>query len=160
MAAEYGHIALLIALAFASVHSIVPLVGAQTNREWLMQYARPMALGQATFLTFSFVALTYCFVIDDFSVSYVAGNSNSLLPTIFKISAVWGAHEGSLLLWVLMLGLWGGAVALFSRSLPLDMVARVLAIMGMVAVGLLFLLSVLQILLIAVYLLSLQTVQI
>lgn len=135
MAAEYGHIALLIALAFASVQSIVPLVGAQTNREWLMQYARPMALGQATFLTFSFVALTYCFVIDDFSVSYVAGNSNSLLPTIFKISAVWGAHEGSLLLWVLMLGLWGGAVALFSRSLPLDMVARVLAIMGMVAVG-------------------------
>jgi cytochrome c-type biogenesis protein CcmF len=135
MAAEYGHIALLIALAFACVQSIVPLIGAQTNRTWLMQYARPMALGQATFLIISFVALTYCFVVDDFSVAYVANNSNSLLPTLFKVSAVWGAHEGSLLLWVLMLGLWGAAVALFSRSLPLDMVARVLAIMGMVGVG-------------------------
>jgi cytochrome c-type biogenesis protein CcmF len=135
MAAEYGHIALLIALAFACLQSFVPLVGAQTNRQWLMQYARPMALGQATFLTISFVALTYCFVVDDFSVAYVANNSNSLLPTLFKISAVWGAHEGSLLLWVLMLGLWGAAVALFSRSLPLDMVARVLAIIGMVGVG-------------------------
>jgi cytochrome c-type biogenesis protein CcmF len=135
MAAEYGHIALLIALAFACLQSFVPLIGAQTNRQWLMQYARPMALGQATFLTISFVALTYCFVVDDFSVAYVANNSNSLLPTLFKISAVWGAHEGSLLLWVLMLGLWGAAVALFSRSLPLDMVARVLAIIGMVGVG-------------------------
>jgi cytochrome c-type biogenesis protein CcmF len=135
MAAEYGHIALLIALAFACVQSLVPLIGAQTNRTWLMQYARPMALGQAIFLIISFVALTYCFVVDDFSVSYVAHNSNSLLPTLFKVSAVWGAHEGSLLLWVLMLGLWGAAVALFSRSLPLDMVARVLAIMGMVGVG-------------------------
>ena len=135
MAAEYGHLALLIALAFACVQSIAPLVGAQTNREWLMQYARPMALGQATFLLISFVALTYCFVVDDFSVAYVAHNSNSLLPTLFKVSAVWGAHEGSLLLWVLMLGLWGAAVALFSRSLPLDMVARVLAVMGMVGVG-------------------------
>ncbi|CCK76494.1 Cytochrome c-type biogenesis protein CcmF [Oleispira antarctica RB-8] len=135
MAAEYGHIALLIALAFACVQSFVPLIGAQTNRTWLMQYARPMALGQATFLIISFIALTYCFVVDDFSVAYVANNSNSLLPTLFKISAVWGAHEGSLLLWVLMLGLWGAAVALFSRSLPLDMVARVLAIMGLVGVG-------------------------
>jgi cytochrome c-type biogenesis protein CcmF len=135
MAAEYGHIALLIALAFACVQSFVPLIGAQTNRTWLMQYARPMALGQATFLIISFTALTYCFVVDDFSVAYVANNSNSLLPTMFKVSAVWGAHEGSLLLWVLMLGLWGAAVALFSRSLPLDMVARVLAIMGLVGVG-------------------------
>ncbi|HCM04827.1 MAG TPA: heme lyase NrfEFG subunit NrfE [Oceanospirillales bacterium] len=135
MAAEYGHIALLIALAFACVQSVVPLIGAQTNREWLMQYARPMALGQAVFLAISFAALTYCFVVDDFSVAYVANNSNSLLPTPFKVSAVWGAHEGSLLLWVLMLGLWGAAVALFSRSLPLDMVARVIAVMGMVGVG-------------------------
>ena len=135
MAAEYGHIALLIALAFACVQSVVPLIGAQTNREWLMQYARPMALGQAVFLSISFAALTYCFVVDDFSVAYVANNSNSLLPTPFKVSAVWGAHEGSLLLWVLMLGLWGAAVALFSRSLPFDMVARVIAVMGMVGVG-------------------------
>ncbi|MBL4797176.1 MAG: heme lyase CcmF/NrfE family subunit [Oleispira sp.] len=135
MAAEYGHIALLIALAFACVQSIVPLIGAQTNREWLMQYARPMALGQAVFLIVSFAALSYCFVVDDFSVAYVAHNSNSLLPTIFKFSAVWGAHEGSLLLWVLMLGLWGAAVAMFSRTLPLEMVARVLAVMGMVGVG-------------------------
>jgi cytochrome c-type biogenesis protein CcmF len=135
MAAEYGHIALLIALAFACVQSFVPMLGAQTNREWLMQYARPMALGQALFLLISFVALSYCFLVDDFSVAYVANNSNSLLPQIFKFSAVWGAHEGSLLLWVLMLGLWGAAVAMFSRTLPLDMVARVLAVMGMVGVG-------------------------
>ena len=135
MAAEYGHIALLIALAFACVQSFVPLLGAQTNRDWLMQYARPMALGQALFLLISFVALSYCFLVDDFSVAYVANNSNSLLPQIYKFSAVWGAHEGSLLLWVLMLGLWGAAVAMFSRTLPLDMVARVLAVMGMVGVG-------------------------
>ncbi len=135
MAAEYGHIALLIALAFACVQSIVPLVGAQSNREWMMQYARPMALGQAFFLTISFIALSYSFVVDDFSVAYVANNSNSLLPTQFKISAVWGGHEGSLLLWVLMLGLWGAAVAMFSKALPIEMVARVLAIMGMVGVG-------------------------
>ena len=135
MAAEYGHIALLIALAFACVQSIVPLIGAQTNREWLMQYARPMALGQATFLIISFVALTYCFITDDFSVAYVANNSNSLLPSMYKMSAVWGAHEGSLLLWVMMLGLWGAAVAMFSKALPIEMVARVLAVMGMVGVG-------------------------
>ncbi len=135
MAAEYGHIALLIALAFACVQSIVPLIGAQTNRQWLMQYAKPMALGQGLFLTFSFIALTYCFVVDDFSVAYVAHNSNSLLPTQYKISAVWGAHEGSLLLWVVMLAWWGAAVAIFSKTLPDDMVARVIAVMGMVGVG-------------------------
>jgi cytochrome c-type biogenesis protein CcmF len=135
MVAEYGHIALLIALAFACVQASVPMVGAQTNREWLMQYARPMALGQAFFLLLSFIALTYSFVVDDFSVAYVAQNSNSLLPTEFKVSAVWGGHEGSLLLWVLMLGLWGAAVAMFSKALPIEMVARVIAVMGMVGVG-------------------------
>jgi cytochrome c-type biogenesis protein CcmF len=135
MAAEYGHIALLIALAFACVQSIVPLIGAQTNRQWLMQYARPMALGQGLFLTLSFIALTYCFIVDDFSVAYVANNSNSLLPTQYKFSAVWGAHEGSLLLWVVMLAWWGAAVAVFSKALPDDMVARVVAVMGMVGVG-------------------------
>jgi len=135
MAAEYGQITLLIALAFACVQSVLPLYGAQTGRLWLMQYARPMALGHAFFLTLSFIALVYCFVTDDFSVAYVANNSNSLLPTQFKVSAVWGAHEGSLLLWVLMLGLWGAAVAIFSRSLPMDMVARVVSIIGMVGVG-------------------------
>ena len=135
MAAEYGHIALLLALVFAVVQSTLPMIGAQTGRVWLMQYARPMALGQGVFLSISFAALVYCFVVDDFSVAYVANNSNSLLPTQFKVSAVWGAHEGSLLLWVLMLGLWGAAVALFSKTLPIDMVARVIAIIGMVGVG-------------------------
>ncbi|MEK9766590.1 MAG: cytochrome c biogenesis protein CcsA, partial [Thalassolituus sp.] len=81
------------------------------------------------------VLLTASFIQDDFSVAYVAANSNTLLPVPYKISAVWGAHEGSLLLWVTMLGLWSVAVALLSRSLPLDMVARVLSIMGMVSVG-------------------------
>ena len=135
MAAEYGHLALFIALAFSIVQSTIPLVGASTGRVWMMQYARPFAIGQAVFLLISFLALVYCFLLDDFSVAYVAANSNSLLPTPYKVSAVWGAHEGSLLLWVLMLGMWGAAVAVFSRSLPLDMVARVLAIIGMIGVG-------------------------
>ena len=135
MAAEYGHIALLLALVFAVVQSVVPLVGAQLGQTWLMAYARPTALAQFVFLLISFIALVYCFLIDDFSVAYVAHNSNSLLPDPYKVSAVWGAHEGSLLLWVLMLGMWSAAVAVFSRSLPIEMVARVVAVMGMVSVG-------------------------
>ncbi|WP_300425607.1 heme lyase CcmF/NrfE family subunit [Thalassolituus sp.] len=132
---EIGQTALILAFIMAVFQVVVPLVGVGAGRLWLMGYARPFAVGQALFLVISLVMLTLAFLQDDFTVAYVAANSNSLLPVPYKISAVWGAHEGSLLLWVTMLGLWSVAVALLSRSLPLDMVARVLAIMGMVSVG-------------------------
>ena len=96
---------------------------------------RTAATGQFLFLLVSFVCLAYCFVVNDFSVLYVANNSNTSLPLHYRISAVWGAHEGSLLLWVLALAGWGYAVALFSRSLPLDVIARVLSVMGMISIG-------------------------
>ena len=135
MVPELGQLALILALVVAAFQVVVPLVGVAARRDWLMAYARPLATAQALFLVISLIALTYSFVVDDFSVAYVASNSNTALPTPYKISAVWGAHEGSLLLWVAMLGCWGVAVALFSQSLPLIMVARVLSIMGMVSVG-------------------------
>nr|WP_274704261.1 heme lyase CcmF/NrfE family subunit [Thalassolituus sp. ST750PaO-4] len=135
MLPEFGQLALIFALLVAAIQVVVPLVGVRRGQGWLMAYARPLASAQALFLIISLVILAYCFVVDDFSVAYVAKNSNTALPTAFKISAVWGAHEGSLLLWVTMLGCWGLAVAWFSKSLPLDMVARVLSIMGMVSVG-------------------------
>jgi len=133
MVPEYGQLALIFALLVAALQVVIPLVGIKTQQDWLMAYGRPLASAQAVFLIISLVILTYCFVVDDFSVAYVAANSNTALPTPYKISAVWGAHEGSLLLWVTLLGCWGMAVAVFSRSLPLDMVARVLAIMGLVS---------------------------
>ncbi|MGB0503945.1 MAG: heme lyase CcmF/NrfE family subunit, partial [Thalassolituus sp.] len=132
---EIGQFALILALVMAVLQVVIPLLGVNQGQLWLMGYARPFAVGQALFLVISLFVLAACFVMDDFSVAYVAANSNSLLPVQFKISAVWGAHEGSLLLWVTMLGLWSVAVALLSRSLPLDMVARVLSIMGMISVG-------------------------
>lgn len=135
MVPELGQLALILALVVAAFQVVVPLVGVAARRDWLMAYARPLATAQALFLVISLIALTYSFVVDDFSVAYVASNSNTALPTPYKISAVWGAHEGSLLLWVAMLGCWGVAVAWFSQSLPLIMVARVLSIMGMVSVG-------------------------
>lgn len=135
MVPEFGQLALIFAFVCAAFQVVIPLVGVNRGAPWLMAYARPLATGQALFLLISLFSLAYCFVVDDFSVAYVAANSNTALPTPFKISAVWGAHEGSLLLWVTMLGLWSVAVAWFSRSLPIDMIARVLAVMGMVSVG-------------------------
>ena len=135
MAAEIGQICLVIALILAVLQFVLPLVGAQIGNRALMATARPAAHGQFVFLLIAFVILTNAFVTDDFSVLYVANNSNTELPLAFKFAAVWGAHEGSLLLWALILGVWTSAVALFSRSLPPEMVARVLAVMGSVAVG-------------------------
>lgn len=135
MMPELGQLALIMALIAAVFQVIIPTIGLYRRQGWLMAYARPLASGQAIFLLISWLALTISFVIDDFSVAYVANNSNTALPTAYKISAVWGAHEGSLLLWVAMLGCWGMAVAWFSKTLPLDMVARVLAIMGLVSIG-------------------------
>ncbi|MBK5931334.1 heme lyase CcmF/NrfE family subunit [Halochromatium salexigens] len=135
MIPELGHLALILALLLAIAQAGFPLAGSLTgNRPW-MTMARPLAYGQLAFVAIAFAALVQAFLASDFSVLYVAQNSNSLLPDIYKISAVWGGHEGSLLLWALMMAGWGAAVAAFSRNLPLPVVARVIAVMGMVAIG-------------------------
>jgi cytochrome c-type biogenesis protein CcmF len=135
MVPEFGHFALILALIFAVIQAAVPLIGTVHNNHTLMTLARPLAWGQFTFISISFLALLFAFLADDFSVLYVASNSNSLMPTLYKVSAVWGAHEGSLLLWGLMLAGWGAALALLSRNLPLPMIARVISVQGMVAIG-------------------------
>ena len=135
MLPELGQVALLLALALSIVLATLPLAGAWRGIGPWMALARPLAYGMFALLGISFAILTHAFVVQDFSVAYVANNSNSLLPMIYRFSAVWGAHEGSLLLWVLILAGWTAAVARFSRSLPLPVVARVLAIMGWVSVG-------------------------
>jgi cytochrome c-type biogenesis protein CcmF len=135
MIPEVGHFALIIALCLALVQTIVPIVGAQTNTSQWIAVAKPAARGQFLFIVISYICLTYSFIKNDFSVLYVANNANTALPLQYKISAVWGAHEGSLLLWVLMLSVWTLAVTVFSRSLPNVMVARVVGVMGFVSVG-------------------------
>ncbi|MFP4280894.1 MAG: cytochrome c biogenesis protein CcsA, partial [Halochromatium sp.] len=135
MIPELGHLALILALLLALAQAGFPLAGSLTgNRPW-MAMARPLAYGQLVFVAIAFAALVQAFMASDFSVLYVAQNSNSLLPDVYKVSAVWGGHEGSLLLWALMMAGWGAAVAFFSRNLPLPVVARVIAVMGMVAIG-------------------------
>jgi cytochrome c-type biogenesis protein CcmF len=100
------------------------MIGSLTNTPGWVALARPAALGQFTFLLISFACLVNAFLTNDFSVLYVAQNGNTQLPTIYKVSAVWGAHEGSLLLWALILGTWTVAVSLFSRKLPAEVLAR------------------------------------
>ncbi|WP_375057655.1 heme lyase CcmF/NrfE family subunit [Zobellella sp. DQSA1] len=141
MIPEIGQFTLILALAATLILSIYPLLGAARGNVSMMLLARPLAYAQFGFLLVSFLCLTWAFIDHDFTVLYVASNSNSLLPLEYRISAVWGAHEGSLLLWVLILAGWTAAVARFSRALPLDAVARVLSVMGMVGTG--FLLFVL-----------------
>ncbi|AYC32563.1 heme lyase CcmF/NrfE family subunit [Pseudomonas cavernae] len=139
---ELGHLAMILALCFAIVQATLPLIGAwRGDRQW-MSLAQPAAWGQFAFLVFAFACLTWAFLVDDFSVRYVASNSNSALPWYYKFSAVWGAHEGSLLLWALILGGWTFAVSIFSRQLPEAMLARVLAVMGMISIGFLLFLIV------------------
>lgn len=135
MIPEIGHFCLVLALVLALCQAIAPLVGVSQNNVALMKLAKYCSVGQFSFVLLSFACLTYAFVSNDFSVKYVALNSNTLLPMQYKFSAVWGGHEGSLLLWILILSGWGCAVALKSRLLPLEMLARVLAVMGFVAVG-------------------------
>ncbi len=135
MIPELGHFALIIALSIAIVQGTLPLLGVWLDRPGWIGVAVPAARAQVLFLAISFICLTYAFLVDDFSVAYVASNSNTAQPLMYKISAVWGAHEGSLLLWVLMLGIWGLAITLFSRSVPEVFTARVLAIIGLVGVG-------------------------
>ncbi|MBB3230087.1 heme lyase CcmF/NrfE family subunit [Halomonas stenophila] len=135
MIPELGHFALILALLMALVQAVVPLAGAASRRPLWMAYARPMATGQFLFLVIAYLCLTASYLLDDFSVANVADNSNSMLPWYYKASAVWGNHEGSVLLWSLILGAWTFAVSRFSRELPRDMLARVLGVMGLVSVG-------------------------
>jgi len=135
MIPEIGNFALCLALAMALVQATVPLIGALRGIPAWMAVARPSAQAQLLFVAIAYACLTYSFLQHDFSVAYVAHNSNTALPTIYLISGVWGAHEGSLLLWSLILAVWTGAVTVFSRSIPLAMIARVIAVMGMVSIG-------------------------
>ncbi|MDQ2077844.1 heme lyase CcmF/NrfE family subunit [Marinimicrobium sp. ABcell2] len=135
MVPEIGHFALVVALVFSFALMCLPLLGAQVNNQMLMATGRSLSAGFFVFVTVSFACLVYAFVADDFSVSYVAGHSNTLLPVYYKVSAVWGGHEGSLLLWVMMLAGWTLAIALLSGALPRDLQARVLAVMGFISVG-------------------------
>jgi cytochrome c-type biogenesis protein CcmF len=141
MIPELGHFALIVALCIACVQTLVPLLGAQRGDPTWMGLARPAAQGQFVFVAIAFACLAWSFVSNDFSVLNVASNSNSMLPLRYRFAATWGSHEGSLLLWVLMLSLWMTAVSVFSRRLPSEMVARILAVMAMISIGfLLFLL--------------------
>ena len=141
MIAELGNYALALSLAIAVLLAIFPLWGAEKGNVQFMALARPMTYGLFLILSVSFGALFYVFAINDFSVQYVVNNSNTTLPIYYRLSAVWGSHEGSLLLWIWLLSLWSSAVALFSKRLPQEAVARVLGIMGIISIG--FLLFVL-----------------
>ncbi|HEX2830507.1 MAG TPA: heme lyase CcmF/NrfE family subunit [Burkholderiales bacterium] len=135
MIPELGQFALALALCLALAQAVFSLAGAARGNVAWMAVARPAAQGQFVFIVIAFACLTYAFVTGDFSVQYVALNSNSKLPMAYKVAGVWGGHEGSLLLWTLMLAVWTTAVTVFSRKLPEEMVARVLGVMGLVSVG-------------------------
>ncbi|MDG2176968.1 MAG: heme lyase CcmF/NrfE family subunit [Gammaproteobacteria bacterium] len=134
MIPELGNFSLALGLSLAILLSVLPMVGVYRNNQLLMAMSRPLCTGVWVFMVISFGCLAYAFLHDDFSVAYVASNSNTLLPEIYKFTAVWGGHEGSLLLWVLMVASWTYAVSLFSRNLPLDILARVLSVMGVISV--------------------------
>ena len=135
MLPELGQILLVTALLMAVLQTVLPLWGAHRGRATWMAVARPAAYAQLALLLGAFGVLTAAFVTQDFSVRYVAENSNSLLPLAYRYSAVWGAHEGSLLLWALVLALWCGAVALWSKRLPAEVAARVLGVLGIISIG-------------------------
>ena len=135
MLSDLGHFSLVMALSIALVQAIVPLVGSFSGHTSLMSVARPAAQAQFVLMLFAFASLAYAFLTDDFSIKYVADHSNTNMPQVFKFSALWGAHEGSLLLWGFILSVWGFAVSIFSKGLPLDYIARVLSIMGMISIG-------------------------
>ena len=135
MIPELGQFALALALAVALIQGILPLAGAAKGNLAWMALARPAAQAQAVLIAAAFGCLVYSFVSNDFSVQYVAMNSNSALPLHYRIAGAWGGHEGSLLLWCLMLGVWTTAVTLFSAHLPEEMTARVLGVMGLVSAG-------------------------
>ena len=135
MIPELGQFALVLALAVALAQAVVPMVGAARGDAAMMAFARPAALAQFGLVALAFGCLAASFLASDFSVLNVAQHSFTALPTAYKFAATWGSHEGSLLLWALMLSGWSAAVALRSRNLPAPMLARVLGVMGFVAIG-------------------------
>jgi cytochrome c-type biogenesis protein CcmF len=135
MTPELGQLALILALLLALAQGVLPLIGAWRGNRALMAVARPAAAGQAVFVAIAFGILVWAFLRFDFSVQYVADNSNLELPWYYRIAAVWGAHEGSLLLWIMILNVWTVALAAFSQKLPEVFASRVLAVMGLIAVG-------------------------
>jgi len=132
---EIGHFALILALALAFVQGTLPLIGAHQNNAALMSVARTAATGHLVFAMLAYACLTWAFLSDDFSVLYVANHSQLALPTMYKVTAVWGGHEGSVLLWILILAAWSAAVAFYSRSLPEKFVARVIGVLGLLSIG-------------------------
>jgi cytochrome c-type biogenesis protein CcmF len=137
MIAELGHFSLILGLVFALLLAWLPAQGVKRDQLGLMQMAKPLALGLFVFVGLSFALLVTSMVQDDFSVKYVAGHSNTDLPLLFKVSATWGAHEGSLLLWALILSGWIFAVSRFTGALSTEFVARMMSTMGLIAIGLL-----------------------
>lgn len=129
---------MILACCLAILQATLPMIGVRKNHLGLMLLARRTAFAQCFFIFIAFSTLAYSFLANDFSVVYVAQNSNTTLPWVYRFCAVWGAHEGSLLLWVFVLTLWMSAVSIFSRSLPLDMLVRVLAVLAVVAIGFYF----------------------
>jgi cytochrome c-type biogenesis protein CcmF len=132
---EIGQFALILALCLALIQATLPLAGAATGRAEWMALARPSAAGQFVFVAIAFGALVYGFVHDDFSILFVAQHSNSALPVFYKVTAAWGGHEGSMLLWITVLAIWTLAVAAFSRSQPDEFMSRVLGVLGIVSAG-------------------------
>ena len=135
MIAEVGQFALILAFVMAVVQGFLPIIGAHKLITGWIAVARPSAYAQLFFMSVAYACLTYAFLVHDFSVAYVAHNSNTALPTIYLISGVWGAHEGSLLLWALVLSIWTGLVAFFSKTIPEVTIARVLGVMGLISIG-------------------------
>ncbi len=135
MIPEIGNFTLVVALFIALVQGVLPIAGAARGNAVWMDSARTLAFGQFFFVGIAIACLTYSFIANDFSVLYVAQHSNSQLPTAYRVAAVWGGHEGSLLLWAFILTLWTVAVAMFSKHLPQEMVARVIGVMGLISVG-------------------------
>jgi cytochrome c-type biogenesis protein CcmF len=135
MIPELGQYALILALVLSIVLAIIPMLGAARGDVFLMNFAKPISKSLFFFLSISMLCLAYAFATDDFTVKYVASNSNTALPIYYKLSAIWGGHEGSLLLWVYILAGWTFAVAIKSDGLPIDIMARVLSVLGMVGIG-------------------------
>jgi len=133
MIPELGHFALVLALALGLIQSIVPMVGARQHDAALMRIGSSTALMQFVCVMISFLALIICYVTSDFSVATVYENSHSMMPLVYKITSVWGSHEGSTLLWVLILSLFGALVALFGLNLPTALKAHVLSVQSWIA---------------------------
>lgn len=135
MMPDIGHYALMLALVVALLQGVLPLIGLSNNNEKLFAFATPMARIQSILVILSFLILDYAFYANDFSVYYVAATSNSQLPLIYRLAAIWGGHEGSMLFWVSILAVWTLAVTFFAKALPLRFRSSLLAVMGLISVG-------------------------